>query len=33
MAEWVLDWASPPGPILTEVGAWYGAELAKLNQG
>lgn len=33
MAEWVLDWATPQGAILGEVGAWYGAEVAKLNLG
>ncbi|MEV0224732.1 isochorismatase family protein [Streptomyces sp. NPDC050704] len=32
LAEWSPDWASPQGPILAEVGAWYAAELAKLNE-
>ncbi|MEV7389158.1 hypothetical protein [Streptomyces sp. NPDC091215] len=31
-AEWMLDWASPHAAILKELGAWYQAELAKLNQ-
>lgn len=30
LCEWALDWASPQGAILSEVGDWYNAELAKL---
>ncbi|MEU1936876.1 isochorismatase family protein [Streptomyces coeruleorubidus] len=33
LAEWSPDWALPQGAILAEVGAWYQAELAKLEQG
>lgn len=32
LAEWSPDWAAPQGAILAEVGAWYTAELAKLNE-